>query len=64
MTRYLILIRHVHGDWGDLSPEDFRENQISLERGWRILSAYTLSTGVKLWCITEADRSSTTLPPS
>jgi len=54
------LERHLAGDWGDLSPEDLRENELSLQHGWRLLSAYTLSTGVKVWCITEADRSVTT----
>jgi hypothetical protein len=59
------LLRHVEGDWGELSLEDIRENERSLEHGWRLLSAYTLSTGVKFWIITEADRSSTCilLPP-
>jgi hypothetical protein len=39
---------------------DHRENELSLQHGWRLLSAYTLSTGVKFWIITEADRSVTT----
>ena len=55
------LIRHQSGDWGDVPPEDARENELSLQQGFRILSAYTLSTGVKFWIITEADRSATTL---
>jgi hypothetical protein len=54
------LQRHLAGDWGDLDEIDVRENELSLERGWRILSAYRLSTGVKFWIITEADRSVTT----
>ena len=53
------LQRHLAGDWGDLSLEDIRENELRLQHGWRILSAYTLRTGVKFW-ITEADRSMTT----
>ncbi len=56
------LSRHVHGDWGkDLSEEDRRENQFSLERGFRILSSYRTNAGDKLWIITESDRSVTTL---
>ena len=55
------LQRHLAGDWGELSPEDIRENEFSLQHGWRLLSAYRLSTGVKVWVITEADRSVTTL---
>jgi len=55
------LLRHVAGDWGDVCPEDAQENELSLQHGFRLLSAYTLSTGDKLWIITEADRSTTTL---
>jgi len=54
-----LLERHVSGDWGEVPPEDAKENEYSLEHGFRIISAYTLSTGVKVWIITEADRSST-----
>ena len=53
--------RHAVGDWGDLYPEDKRSNDEALEMGYRILSAYTLSSGMKIWIITEADRSVTTL---
>jgi hypothetical protein len=56
-----LLARHQAGDWGELSAEDKRENELSLRQGFRILSAYTLTTGVKVWLITEADRSSTTI---
>ncbi len=55
------LDRHITGDWGDVPPEDAQENELSLKEGFRILSAYTLSTEVKIWVITEADRSSTTI---
>lgn len=56
------LRRHQSGDWGDLSEEDRRENELSLREGFRLLSAYKLeNTGVKIWVITEADRSATTI---
>jgi len=55
------LIRHVTGDWGDLDEEDKAENELSLRQGLRLLSAYHLSTGVKIWVITERDRSATTI---
>jgi hypothetical protein len=55
------LRRHVSGDWGELDDDDKRENELSLREGFRLLSAYRLTTGVKLWIITEADRSVTTL---
>lgn len=55
------LTRHRAGDWGTVPPEDAKENEFSLTRHLRLMSAYTLSTDVKIWVVTEADRSSTTL---
>ena len=55
------LSRHQHGDWGDLCAEDKQENEFSILNDLRILSAYTLTTGTKIWIITEADRSATTI---
>jgi hypothetical protein len=55
------IARHAAGDWGDLSEEDRNENEFSLLHGFRLLSSYRLRGGVKLWIITEADRSSTTI---
>ena len=55
------LMRHQSGDWGDLSEEDKQENELSVKEGYRILSAYVLESGQKVWVITEADRSATTL---
>jgi len=55
------LDRHVSGDWGELDEEDKRENEFSVRNGLRILSAYTTHAGEKIWIITEADRSATTL---
>lgn len=55
------LDRHVQGDWGELCQEDWDENEYSLQEGFRLLSAYTTLKGEKLWLITEADRSSSTL---
>jgi hypothetical protein len=55
-----LLQRHLAGDWGELDEHDCRENELSLEHGWRILSSYRLSDGTKIWIITEADLSVTT----
>lgn len=49
-----ILERHLTGDWGDLSPADRRANEAALEAGDRLLSAYALRSGVKVWVVTEA----------
>jgi len=54
------LFRHLAGDWGALDEDDRRENELSVREGFRILSAYTLSNGTKIWLIAEADRSATT----
>lgn len=55
------LRRHVLGDWGELDENDRAENELSLRQGLRLLSAYRLKDGTRLWIITEADRSLTTL---
>jgi hypothetical protein len=46
---------------GDLPDEDRKEDEYSLEHGFRLLSAYRTNAGDRLWIITEADRSLTTL---
>jgi hypothetical protein len=53
--------QHMAGDWGDLDEEDQGENAFAVRRGFRILSAYTTSAGDRLYVITEAVRSVTTL---
>ena len=55
------LLRHVTGDWGDVSKDDRKENDRALEKGSRLLSAYQAGNGVKFWIITEANRSATTV---
>ena len=57
------LDRHCSCDWGDLCEEDVETNQQALLDGERLFSAYQTEHGddKRLWIITEADRSSTTL---
>lgn len=55
------LARHTAGDWGDVCPEDRKENEVSLREGFRLMSVYESKTGEKFWVITEADRSATTV---
>ena len=52
--------RHAAGDWGDVCAEDAEENELGLRRGHRLLSVYRAG-GEKLYVVTEADRSATTL---
>ena len=53
------LSRHAQGDWGGVCSEDKGLNDQALIDGSRILSAYRTLKNVRLWVITEADRSST-----
>ena len=53
--------RHQSGDWGDLSEQDRQENELSLQQGFRLLSAYQTANGERIGVVTEADRSATTL---
>ncbi len=48
------LDRHVAGDWGEVSPDDWQLNDESLKDGSRLLSAFRTLKGVKVWVITEA----------
>ena len=54
------IARHAAGDWGDLCAFDRRQNEIALRDGYRILSSYDFTAG-RVWIITEADRSITTI---
>ena len=58
---FAALARHARGDWGSVGKEDWKENDLSLKEGFRILSAYESRDGTKFWIITESDRSSTCL---
>lgn len=51
------LSRHSRGDWGCLDDKD----KAVTKAGGRIVSAYRLKNGTKIWVVTEADRSSTTV---
>lgn len=61
--------RFLHGDWGDLCQEDRDSNEKSLMSGDRLFASYVKhGTDVdeppvkyKIWIITEADRSATTI---
>lgn len=55
------LSKHQTGDWGIVCKDDAQENEFSVKEGFRILSAYKTAKDIKIWCITEADRSSTTI---
>lgn len=54
VVREDLLRRHFAGDWGDVDPDDGQENDRALDTGARVLSAYVLSTGVRVWVMSEA----------
>jgi len=56
----LLLWRHATGEWGSLCAEAVAANAAALRNGARLLSSYDVGDG-KIWLITEADRSVTTL---
>ncbi|AGZ28728.1 putative type I restriction-modification system methyltransferase subunit [Burkholderia pseudomallei NCTC 13179] len=53
------LIRHMRGDWGRLSDEDWQRNERALVTGDYLLSSYILSSGQKIWLHTTGERSAT-----
>lgn len=57
-----LIQRHHCGDWGELSEADMLLNELALNpvEPDRVLSKYTAG-GVELYCVTEWDRSVTTL---
>ena len=59
-----LLARHVQLDAGDLCKEDEQQNRSAVEHGLRVFSSYLVGTELaeaKVWCITEWDRSLTTI---
>jgi hypothetical protein len=55
-----LLTRHATGDWGELCAFDRQQNDIALREGYRVLSSYPVGSE-RVWVITEADRSVTTI---
>jgi hypothetical protein len=53
--------RHVTLDPGSLGAEDEMQNLRAVREGARIFSSYELTDGTRIWVITEADRSATTI---
>lgn len=53
--------RHARLEQGELCEADHKENLFSVDKDLRIFSAYRTAKGEKIWIITEADRSATTL---
>jgi hypothetical protein len=57
---FTLLGRHLSGDWGDVCAEDAKLNDDALRYGNRLLSVYHVDKQ-KLYVISEADRSASTI---
>ena len=55
------VVRHMNLDPGALGADDQLQNLRAVRGGMRVLSAYELRDGTRIWIITEADRSATTI---
>lgn len=58
-TLFLLVNRHVCGDWGDVDPERRAANMVALLTGERIFSAYRTAIGKEIWVITDQERATT-----
>lgn len=56
-----LLRRHQSGDWNGMDRSDRAANRRAVSDGSRVFSAYQLTDAVRVYVITEADRSSTTI---
>ena len=63
---YTSLMRHQDGDWGEVCEEDHESNEMAVVSDRRVFSVYECGSvhqeyGHKIYVITEADRSATTV---
>lgn len=56
-----VVLRHIAGDWGVVSEDDKRQNDVSIAAGLRLISIYRLPDQTRILVITEWDRSNTTI---
>ena len=60
-TPDIFIRKHQGGDWGDVCEEDAEANELALKDNSRLFSVYHTTKKVKLYVITEWDRSATTI---
>jgi hypothetical protein len=53
--------RHLTGDWSEMDADDRAVNLAAARDGGQVLSQYTLANGTRIWVVTEADRTTTTI---
>ena len=56
-----LLRQHVTGQWPHDCEEDQQSNRDAIKYGNRVFTSWITEGGKKLWIITEADRSLTTI---
>jgi hypothetical protein len=61
VTESRLIERHLSGDFGEMCEDDLESNRQAIRRGGRVFSSYQVDPRTKVWVITEADRSVTTL---
>jgi hypothetical protein len=60
-SAHSFFMRHACGDFGTVCEEDWKANAEAISNGERVFSVFVTSANEKLWCITEADRTSSCL---
>ena len=55
------VVRHMKGDWGDLGPDGWAENEYAVRHGERLFSVYHTRHGRTLHLVTESNRYATTI---
>ena len=60
-THKEFLDRHAGGDWGEIDPDDWNGNEDALTSGGQLMSVYAVTDAQKVWIITDAGRSATTI---
>jgi hypothetical protein len=48
--------RHIQGDWGEVGPEEWAENEYAVTHGERLFSIYHTRHGRTIWVVTEGGR--------
>jgi hypothetical protein len=51
--------RHIKGDWGDVGPDEWAENEYAVTYAERLFSVYHTRHGRKLFVVTEGNRYAT-----
>ena len=54
-----VVLRHIAGDWGVVSEDDMRQNDVSIATGLRLISIYRLPDQTRVLVITEWNRAHT-----